>query len=109
MSQGRGLVSQGRGLVSQGRGLMSQGRGYTAMAVAVAGACGVTLPGRSSLPEREQLRVQSWQEAQAELQQGRKRHTLTLHRNQPGDQQHQHSTSIPASTPSRMYTPSRET
>lgn len=62
---------------------------------------GVTLASLCSL-FWVQLRVQSWHEAQAELQQGRKRQMLTRHRNQPGDQQHQHSTMLPAATPRRM-------
>ncbi|TNN88217.1 G0/G1 switch protein 2 [Liparis tanakae] len=55
-----------------------------------------------SASPRFQLRAQSWQEAQAELQQGKKRQTLTRQRNQPGDQQHQQSTTPPATTPRTM-------
>ena len=69
--------------------------------VPLLGMCGVTFASRCSLLW-VQLWAQSWQEAQAELQQGKKRQMLTRHRNQPGDQQHQQSTTLPATTPRRM-------
>ena len=53
-----------------------------------------------------QLRAQSghsWHDAQKELQQGSRRHTLTLHRHQPGDQQHQHSSAEPTRSPRATY------
>ena len=65
------------------------------------GVCGVTLANRCSFL-RVQLWVQSWQEAQIELQQGKKRQKLMRHRNQPGDQQHQQSMMLPMTTPTRM-------
>lgn len=75
--------------------------------ILLTGVCGVTLARRCSWLW-VQLRVQSWQEAQNELQQGKKRQMLTRHRNQPGDQQHQQSTTLPATTPRRMYRTSKD-
>lgn len=69
--------------------------------VPLAGVWGVTFASRCSLL-LVQLRVQSWHEAHAELQHGRKRQMLTRHTNQPGDQQHQQSTKAPATTARRM-------
>lgn len=68
--------------------------------VLLPGVCGVTLARRCSLPCM-QLRAHSWHDAQAGLQQGRKRQIPTRHRNQPGDQQHQQSTTPPAAAPRR--------
>ncbi len=73
----------------------------------VAAPSGVTLASRWSL-FCQQLRPQSWQDAQQELQQGKNRNTLTRHRNQPGAQQHQHRRAPPAVTPRTTYSASRE-
>ena len=74
--------------------------GATALSsVPLTGLCGVTLVGRFS-PLWPQPRRQSWQAEQVALQQGRWRQTLRRHRNQAGDQQHQHSSRAAASTPS---------
>ena len=67
--------------------------------VPLTGLCGVTLVGLFS-PWWPQPRRQSWQAEQVVLQQGRWRQTLKHHRNQAGDQQHQHSSRAAASTPS---------
>lgn len=72
------------------------------VAALVSELCGETVASRCSL-FWEQLQAHSWQEAQKELQQGRRRQTLTLHRNQPGDQQHQHSRTKPIPTPRATY------
>lgn len=84
---------------------------YTATVVVedtgVAAPSGVTLANRWSL-FWVQLRPHSWQDAQQELQQGKKRNTLMRHRNQPGAQQHQHIRTPPAVTPRTTYRASRE-
>lgn len=69
--------------------------------VPLACVCGVTFPGRCSLL-RIQLWVHNWHEAQAELQQGKKRQALTRHMKQPGDQKHQQSTMPPVTMPMMM-------
>lgn len=71
------------------------------------GVCGLTFPTRCSLLWM-QLHAHGWQEAHAELQQGRKRQMLMRHRNQPGDQQHQQSRMPPAAVPSVTYKTNRD-